>query len=98
MESDHNGLQRTAVRQERNHKRDQRDRTMQAIERCALSLTKRLAAHMADIASPFLAVDANVALPALSPCRTVPVRAECVLRVHGIAHLHAIWPSYGLCP
>ncbi len=97
LKGHHDRLQRTAMRQQRDHDGHQLDRTMQAIERRPFPFTKRLLTDTTAVPSLFLTVDSDVALPTLASCWTVPIRAEYLLRVHVLAHLHSTWLSNGLC-
>ena len=77
-------LHRTAIRHERDHQRHQLGRPMQPVEHRASTRTKRLAADPTDVALLLATMNADVALSSLSACRTVRIRAECCLGVHGL--------------
>ncbi len=89
-----NRLQRATMRQQRDHQGHRLFSRAQAEEGRPLAGGKGLAAFPATVAAFLPAVDRDIALANLPPCRTVPVRAEYRLRIHGARSL----PSQkGLC-
>ena len=84
-EGHHDGLGRTAVRQQGSRDDDDVLGGTQAVEGRALARREGLPANMTDVAAIFPTVHTDIAFAALSPCRTVQVVAECRLRVRGDA-------------
>ena len=80
----HDGLQRTAVRQQRHHRRHHRGRRAQPKERCPCRRAKGAPTGVAAIAPLLVTMDADVPLPPEPPVAAVLVRAEFALRVHAV--------------
>ena len=85
LEGRDDGLDRTAMSQQRDHDDNDLLGRTQAVEGRAFAGRKGPVAHMADVTAFLLTMHADIALTNLSSCRTVRIGAEYRLRVHELA-------------
>jgi hypothetical protein len=90
-EGGHDGLQRAAVTEQRDHQDHQITRSMEPIEGSACGGGEGPTAAGAPIAVLPAAVDPDGPLPSLASGRAGGVVAELALRVHGCPPVDAMW-------
>jgi hypothetical protein len=82
--SKHNGLDWTAISQQRNHQQHRLGLRWQPIEDRSLCRRETLFARNIDVPLFLLAMDANVSFSNLPSCRAIDIRAKYVLGVQGL--------------
>ena len=83
------GLGGASVGQQRQHQHDRDAISLQSVEQRPLGYTKGRIAFRTGITLLYLAVDRDIAFGLLPSCRTLDIRAEYCLRIHGLISL--VW-------